>query len=377
MVMHHPSRRFELVAVDVLEMTPVTPRGNRKVLVIGDMFTRFIMALAMPDEKAETVSRLPFDRWVTVFGPPEQLLSDQGRNFVGGVIEHLCKKVGTRKIFTSAYHPQTNGFIERYNRTLCTELRRHLITDEDWDVTLALAQFRYNSTRHAAKGMTPYRAVFGSDAFEFDCGLLQRLRTDKDPEELAERLREVHAELMDRDMKSRQVAARIYDCAVEEVVFAEGDRVLVWDDASAVAIGRKLRTHWLGPYVVEKRLTSVSYMLRAESDHRIARVHVNRMRRWSSQAAEDARDPKAGLWPDSRRVVQSILDRREREGKLEYRIPKVGRRGSAWVSEASLPEVVVRAYELLAKERAQLSESRSHVNGWAVFSSGLRQWCIA
>jgi hypothetical protein len=66
-------------------------------------------------------------------------------------------------------------------------------------------------------------------------------------------LREDHTELMDRGVKSRQVAARMYDCAVGEVVFAKGDRVLVWDDASAVAIGRKLRTHWLGPYMVEKK----------------------------------------------------------------------------------------------------------------------------
>jgi hypothetical protein len=51
MLMQHPSRRFELVAVDVLEMTPVTLRGNQKVLVIGDKFTRFIMALEMPQEK--------------------------------------------------------------------------------------------------------------------------------------------------------------------------------------------------------------------------------------------------------------------------------------------------------------------------------------
>jgi hypothetical protein len=168
---------------------------------------------------------------------------------------------------------------------------------------------------------------------------------------------------MDRGVKSRQVAARMYDCAVEEVVFAEGDRVLVWDDASAVAIGRKLRMHWLWAYVVEKKVTSVSYMLRAESDHRTARVHINRMRRWSSQAAEDARDPKAGLWPDSRRVVHSRLERREREGNVEYRISKVGRRGSTWVSEASLPELVVRACELLAKERTQLRGSRCYENG--------------
>jgi Integrase core domain len=157
--------------VDVLEITPVTPRGNRKLLVIGKLFTRLIMALAMPDEKAETVSQLILDRWVTVFGPKEQLLSDKGRNFVGEVLENLCKKVGTRRIFTSASYPQTNGFVERYNLTLCSELRRHLITDEDWDFMLALAQFRYNSARHAATGMTPCRAVFGLDAFEYDCGL--------------------------------------------------------------------------------------------------------------------------------------------------------------------------------------------------------------
>jgi hypothetical protein len=152
----------------------------------------------------------------------------------------------------------------------------------------------------------------------------------------------------------------MYDRAVDEVVFLKGDRVLVWDDASAVGIGRKLRTHWLGPYEIEQKLTPVSYMLRAESDHRVARVHVNRMRRWSSLAAEDARDPRAGLWPDSRRVVRSIIERRERSGKFEYRIPRVGRRGSTWVTETSLPEVAVRAYELLAKGKAQLSGSRCY-----------------
>jgi Integrase zinc binding domain/Integrase core domain len=103
MVMHHPSRQFELVAVDVLEMTSVTPRGNRKVLVIGDMFTRFIMALAMPDEKAETGSRLHFDRWLTVFGPPEHLLSDQGKNFVGESSSICARRLGLER----SLHPHT------------------------------------------------------------------------------------------------------------------------------------------------------------------------------------------------------------------------------------------------------------------------------
>jgi hypothetical protein len=115
MMKYHPSRRFELVAVDILEMTPVTRRGNRKILVMGDMFSRFIVAVAMKDEKAETVARILFEKWITIFGPPEYLLSARGRNFTSELIENLCKNIGTKKISTSAYHPQTNGFIEREN----------------------------------------------------------------------------------------------------------------------------------------------------------------------------------------------------------------------------------------------------------------------
>jgi hypothetical protein len=62
------------------------------------------MAVAMKDKKAETVARIIFEKWITVVGPPEYLLSDRGRNVTGVVIENLCKKVGTKKISTSARH---------------------------------------------------------------------------------------------------------------------------------------------------------------------------------------------------------------------------------------------------------------------------------
>jgi hypothetical protein len=217
-----------------------------------------------------------------------------------------------------------------------------------------MAQLRYNLTSHAATGITPYRAIFGSNAFKFDCCLLARFWTDDEPDDLAARLKEVHAQLLERGVKSRDRAARAYDRAVDEVEFAAGERVLVWDDASALALGRKLRTHWLGPYEVEEKLSPVSYILRAEGDERVARVHVNRMRRWTSRAEENVRDPSAGMWPDSRRVLRSIMGRRERNGCVEFQVPRAGRRVSVWVPQADLPEVVVRAYDLLAKERAQL-----------------------
>jgi hypothetical protein len=196
-----------------------------------------------------------------------------------------------------------------------------------------MAQLRDNLTSHAATGITPYRAIFGSNAFEFDSCLLARFRTDDEPDDLAARLKEVHARLLERGVKSRDRAARAYDRAVDEVEFAAEERVLVWDDASALALGRKLRTHWLGPYKVEEKLSPVSYILRAEGDERVARVHVNRMRRWTSRARKTyeiqalgcGRTPGvycARLWGDGRGMGAWSSRCLARDGRVRFGFPK-------------------------------------------------------
>jgi Integrase core domain len=98
MILYHPSRRFQMVAMDVLEMSPETKRGNRKVSVIGDMFSRYVVAVPISDKSDDTVARVFIDRWVSVFGPPEQLLTDLGPNFKSGVTAEMCRLIGT-KIF--------------------------------------------------------------------------------------------------------------------------------------------------------------------------------------------------------------------------------------------------------------------------------------
>jgi hypothetical protein len=59
------------------------------------------------------------------------------------------------------------------------------LDEKDWDLSLSMAVFRYNATQHAATGMTLYKAVLGSEVFEFDCGVLQRWNIDAEPENLA------------------------------------------------------------------------------------------------------------------------------------------------------------------------------------------------
>jgi hypothetical protein len=190
----------------------------------------------------------------------------------------------------------------------------------------------------------------GIGSFEFECGVLQRWNIDPEPEYLARRLAEVHAELLRKDLKSRDEAARAHNQALDLTQFEEGSRVLVYDEAGALAQGRKLRQPWLGRYRVERRLSDDSYILPAENDARVARVHVDQMREWTSGAEENGRKPNAGMWRDARRTLRGILERQKKEGTREYKVRRAGRRGNVWVQEADLPEVVRKAYELLKQQ---------------------------
>jgi Integrase core domain len=167
---YHVSRRFEIVAVDVVEISPTAVDGPKKALVICDQFTRFVVVAPIGDESAVTVARELLQHWILLFGPPERLLSDNGANFCGEIIRHLCAATGIKKVFTTPWHPQTDGTVERFNRTLCPVLAKVALREEDWSQHVPMAAFRYNSPYHSTTGMTPYRGMFGVDYFDFDAG---------------------------------------------------------------------------------------------------------------------------------------------------------------------------------------------------------------
>ena len=94
---------------------PLTAAGNRYVLVFQDHLT---MVFPMPDQKSERIATLLVNEVVPFFGVPEALLSDRGINLLSHLMMDLCDLLGVKKLNTTTYHPQCNGMIERFNRTL-------------------------------------------------------------------------------------------------------------------------------------------------------------------------------------------------------------------------------------------------------------------
>lgn len=362
----HPSRRFEQVAFDVTTNTPRTTQGNIKVLVIIDVFTRYVRAKAIPDETGETIALALLGEWISVFGPMDALLSDGGSSLVGAVVEKLLKRLGIGHVKTYPLHPQANGTVERWNRTLSRDLASFMTTGaDDWDQHVALACFRYNTSACTATGMSPYKAVFGIDAFEA-WAELDIDRVMGEPEGLAGELAALHKQLISTGKKARARGKKQYDKTINPVEFNIGERVLLWSVKLNSKEGNKVIKPWIGPYVVIGRLGRVGHQLKSEMGSKIVRVHANRLRRIPDGVIESG-DPEDGMFPDSLRVLERISGTQTRENKegqeeRHFKVRIAGQRGANWTAESDLPEAVVEFWDLRHTSRGEQGDTEEDGN---------------
>ena len=120
-------RPFQIFRVDVMDL-PLTWSSNKHVVVFQDFLTKWPLVFPVKNQRALTLARLLVEEVIPVFGVPENLLSDRGTNLSSHLMLDLCKMIGIQKLNTTAYHPQCDGIVERFNRTLKTIIRKHAAT---------------------------------------------------------------------------------------------------------------------------------------------------------------------------------------------------------------------------------------------------------
>ena len=154
---------FDQVGVDVVQL-PVTRKGNKYAVVFMDYLTKWPEVFPTKDQTAPTIAKLLVEKIISRHGVPSELLSDRGPSFLSGLMEEIYHAMGVHTVNTIAYHPQTDGLVERFTRTLIDMLSTTTDSGEqDWDLKLPFILFAYRATPQASTGESPFFLLYGRD----------------------------------------------------------------------------------------------------------------------------------------------------------------------------------------------------------------------
>lgn len=151
--------RFEHINIDIVGPLP-TSNGFRYCLTCIDRFSRWPVAIPMVDITAQNVANALISGWMSIYGIPLRITTDLGRQFESAIFKELMEILGVRHFRTTPYHPQSNGIIERWHRTLKASIK--CSDPNNWSSALPLVLLGMRTTVKSDIGLSPAEMVFGS-----------------------------------------------------------------------------------------------------------------------------------------------------------------------------------------------------------------------
>ncbi|RXN05567.1 Retrovirus-related Pol poly from transposon [Labeo rohita] len=286
---------MERIGVDILGPFPITEAGNRFVLVAMDYFTKWPEAYAVPDQSASTSAQRLVDEMFTRFGVPDELHSDQGRNFESRLFSEVCQRLGVKKTRTTPLHPQSDGLVERFNRTLATQLA--ILTSQhqrDWDQHLPLVLWAYRTAVQESSQCTPAALMFGRELrtpVDLVFGSPPEPEIAGGPEldyfrRLKERLSTVHQLAREALEEAGARQKRAYDTRAHGPTLGPGDKVWVFCPQRKRGLSPKLTHHWQGPGEILDQISEVVFRVRMPGRGRRVVLHKDRLAPYHPLAPE-------------------------------------------------------------------------------------------
>ena len=141
----------------------IWPKKNKIILYIIDAYSRFTMAIVVPNKQADSIVEPIMDRWIlNLFGPPEQILFDNGKEFSNIKMREMCEKFNIKMLTTGAYSPFQNGLCEKNHHTVDLMVEKILDSSPKMDFRQALsaAVFAKNTLLNVS-GYSPMQITFG------------------------------------------------------------------------------------------------------------------------------------------------------------------------------------------------------------------------
>ena len=286
-----PPHPFHTLGVDFFG--PITPPcyvddiAYKYLLIFIDSFSKWAIVVPTTTTDSDTVAKALLEKVICIYGAPMRLLSDRGTGFLSKIMYELYAYLQIKKVNTSAYHPQTNGMVERFNHTIINMLRSTTnMRSGKWMEYLAPLVFAYNTAVHTTTMESPYFIVFGRQPITLGPDNLSNTELSFDGpldyiDVIKERCAFAHKLVLEHLKEAQEEYLSVNAAKSTDPTYKEGD--LVWCRKylkPTTGLTHKFVIPWDGPYVITKVFNSINYeiQLHRKSHAKPLVVHCSRLR---------------------------------------------------------------------------------------------------
>ena len=284
-----PTHRNMRIHMDLVG--PLTPsRGYKYILTITDAFTRYTELVAIPDKETTTVAKELLDQWILRHGFYEQVISDNGGEFVSNVMDELNKLLRLKHHVISPYSPHINGQVERVHKTMGDYLKEYCDNaPAEWTDFLPSLRFALNTRVHCSTKMSPYFMTYMEHP-TFPWSQEQHLTYSES--EIASRvllLQHARQLISQNSDEAKAASKRAYDIKTKARKFSPGDDVLLHIPDPPEGTSRKLYMPWRGIYTIIEKTSDTKYKLKKKGG-RVKSAHINRIKYYDPENSDSDKD---------------------------------------------------------------------------------------
>ena len=283
---------FSRIIIDCVGPLPKTKSGNEYLLTIMCASTRFLEAIPLRYIKTKTIVKA-LVKFFTFVGLPKSVQSDQGSNFMSGVFQQVMHELGIKQYRSSAYHPESQGALERFHQTLKNMIRSYCFdTEKDWDEGIHLLLFAVRESVQESLGFSPFELVFGHTVRRPLKLLKEKFLSQEDtPLNLLQYVSDFRSRLLtaceaakSNLKKAQGKMKQNFDKNTKERSFKSGDKVL----ALLPIPGRPLQARYFDPYTVEKKASDLNYIIPTPDRRKQKQLcHINMLKEYVDRDSSD------------------------------------------------------------------------------------------
>jgi hypothetical protein len=320
-----PTKPWTHISVDLLEMPETSKEESSErydgILVVVDQFSKqTILIPTRKNAKTEETYDLLWERVFSVFGIPKRMISDRDKIFRTERWKNLMNEIGSTVVLSTAYHQQTDGQTERKIQELQVYFRIYMdYQQKNWLQICPMAQYAINDAKSSATGETPHFTVFGNE----------RCVDNEEDNEHQRRMKIIHEKVKNEIDWTKRTQKENYDKnRMEAISLEKGDRVYLRRrtkgnknfNLKTKRPSTKLDYLKLGPFLIEEKLEYDNYKLKLPSRMKLHPIfHVSLLTKTNNSETTDNESID-----DEEYEVERILDKRTRQGKVEYLVKWLG-----------------------------------------------------